>query len=421
MTIRELLRRFEKSPRAKQAARGSADAAKLPAVDEIRADRGTKGVTFPVDSVTPAAVPILTETLAESLAQRLQRKILVLPGAEELVINADPIVDKRRGMRRIPLRLSHPLIDAVHTAFSQHRPLTLSPDAVWLVIVQGFGHHVAENAEELRRRLVLHEGKHTLSVKTQDLTLSGFEDTVASFSELIKREIDPVLHETLICDFSTTSSAIRTASEVALMDTFSSYFTYALICVCGIPRITIEGTVDDWQRIRARIEVLATYGLEWWVCRLRTILDEFVRAAEGRPNQEFWKAIYKPKSAYATEMVTGWIADLFPYLGDPPERRRNPLYESDQRNWSVPVDYVTEARFYPVFNHSTDSGVSCKAFPSGISSARVKVSFPDKTETELDLLGGFMAVKQDAADLALSPLISRCAAELPPEKPVTVF
>jgi hypothetical protein len=44
----------------------------------------------------------------------------------------------------------HPLIDAVHVAFSQHRPLTLSPDDIWLVIAQGFGHHVAENAAALR-------------------------------------------------------------------------------------------------------------------------------------------------------------------------------------------------------------------------------------------------------------------------------
>jgi hypothetical protein len=418
MTIRELLRLFEKRPTEKQAAGSSKDAANVPAVAECRVDIGTRGVSFPVDLVTPAVEPILTETLAGSLAHRLQRKVLVLPGAEEPVIDPFP---QRSGARKIPSRLRHPLIDAIHIAFSQHRPLTLSPDAIWLVITQGFGHHVAENAEELRRRLVRHQGKHELTVLTQDLTLSSFAGAIACFSELIKREIDPVLHETLICDFSTTSAAIRTASEVALMDSFSSYFTYFVGCVCGIPKITIEGTPDDWQRMRARVEVLATYGLEWWVSRLRTILDEFVRAAEGRPNQEFWRAIYKPKSAYAQYMVTGWIADLFPYLGDPPERRRNPLYESDQRNWAVPVDYSIDTRFYPAFNNSTDSGVSSAAFPSGISSARVKVSFPDKTQTELDLLGGFLAIKQDPPDLALSPLISWCAAELPPQEPVTVF
>ena len=45
---------------------------------------------------------------------------------------------------------------AVHIAFSQHRPLSLSPDDIWLVIVQGFSHHVAENAQMLRNRLVRH-------------------------------------------------------------------------------------------------------------------------------------------------------------------------------------------------------------------------------------------------------------------------
>jgi Domain of unknown function (DUF4419) len=418
MTIRDLLRLLEKNPAVKQAAESSKNVANVPAVAEFRADKEAGGVSFPVDLVTPASEPIVTERLADSLAQRLQRKILVLPGAEEPVIDAFP---RRTGVRRPPMRLRHPLIDAIHFAFSQHRPLTLSPDTIWLVITQGFGHHVAENAETLRPRLVRHEGKHELRVLTQDLTLNSFEGAIACFSELIKREVDPVLHETLICDFSTTSAAIRTASEVALMDTFSSYFTYFVGCVCGIPRIMIEGTPDDWQRIRARIEILATYGLEWWVSRLRTILDEFVRAAEGRPNQEFWKAIYKPKSAYAQYMVTGWIADLFPYLGDPPERRRNPLYQNDRRDWTVPVDYTIDPRFYPAFNHSTDFGVSTAAFPSGVSSAHIKVSFPDNTQTELDLLGGFMAIKQDPSDLALSPVITWCAAELPPGKPVTAF
>jgi hypothetical protein len=61
-----------------------------------------------------------------------------------------------------------------------------------------------------------------------------------------------------------------------------------------IPQVTIEGTPDDWQRIHASVKVLATYGLEWWVSRLRSILDEFVLAAERHPTQEFWKAIYKP-------------------------------------------------------------------------------------------------------------------------------
>jgi len=31
----------------------------------------------------------------------------------------------------------HPLLGAVHVAFAEHRPLVLSPDALWLTILQG--------------------------------------------------------------------------------------------------------------------------------------------------------------------------------------------------------------------------------------------------------------------------------------------
>ena len=33
---------------------------------------------------------------------------------------------------------NHPLATAVHLAFSQHRPLLLTPNIIWMVIAQGF-------------------------------------------------------------------------------------------------------------------------------------------------------------------------------------------------------------------------------------------------------------------------------------------
>jgi hypothetical protein len=82
--------------------------------------------------------------------------------------------------------------------------------------------------------------------------------------------------------------------------------------------------------MRERIEVLETFGLDWWLSRLRPILDEFVRAAEGKADRGFWREIYKfrpPKGPYDSERVTGWLVDLFPYLGDGPDRKRNPVFE----------------------------------------------------------------------------------------------
>jgi hypothetical protein len=47
----------------------------------------------------------------------------------------------------------HPVV-AVHHAFMGHRPLCLSPDMIWLMIIQGVANHINANDEELRAKFV---------------------------------------------------------------------------------------------------------------------------------------------------------------------------------------------------------------------------------------------------------------------------
>ena len=158
---------------------------------------------------------------------------------------------------------------------------------------------------------------------------------------------------------------VKTACEIALMDTYQRYLQYEICSVCGIPEVTLQGTVEDWQRIRDRIEVLATYDLDWWTSRLAPILDEFVATANGEPDLEFWQAIYKPQPTYGAELVSGWIGDLFPYLfsappvhdpsaradvglHDSPACRRNYVLAETRTNWLLPTtsNHIFAAREY---------------------------------------------------------------------------
>jgi hypothetical protein len=384
---------------------------------------------FAVDDVAPTSATIPTEPLRDHVAKRFRREVIFLPAAERPVANArlrlldwqGSTARARESLAEHAVSRCHPLIDAVATAYSEHRPLTLSPDAIWLAVEQGFACHVAENAGALRRRIVRHEGTRGLIAEILDTSPRSIQLAVTELSAQIRKASDPVLHETLICDFSTTTPEIRTASEVVLMDCYSSYFTYSMMCVCGIPSITLQGSLEDWQRIRARVEVLATFGLEWWTARLCPILDEFVRTLEGRPSLPFWQAIYKPKKAYGTDTVTGWIADLFPYLGDAPERRRNHVFESDRKDWAIPVEAGVKTSFGG--EPGADKGVAPRSFSSGLSSVPVKLSFPfeERPQKEFDLVAGFFGIEQDPVNLALSPIISWSITERPPEKPILIW
>jgi hypothetical protein len=377
-------------------------------------DQAVAGSTkfFRVNRVEPASGLIWTETLAEHVGKRFKREVLLLPQSEKLVINA--VADQMHRDPRLSHRASasirrvHPLIDAVDTAFSWHWPLKISPDAIWMTIEQGFAHHVNENAESLRPRLVRHEGKVPLVVDACGTNETAIQQAIAGFGNLIREHTDPVMYDTLVCDFSTTSAAIRTASEVVLMDCYASYFHYEMRYVCGIPRVAVTGSVEDWERMRARIEVLATFGLEWWTKRLRPILDEFVETAKGRRNLRFWQAIYKPKDAYGDGSVTGWIADLFPYLGDAPRRMKNYVLESERRDWAVPVE------------RGFRTGIGRGSFPCGLASVPVTLAnWPDGRE-EADFVAGFVGVEQDVSDFSLSPVIGWCVAEKAPKEPVVI-
>ena len=358
--------------------------------------------TFPVDDVIPASEALPLDSLGRSFALRSGRAALAMPEQARLVICSPRLgrMIHNKGSRRAEISFIHALAEAVHLAFSQHRPLALSPDDIWLTIAQGFGHHLQEHAEELRERIVRHQGRKRLKASL-DASLSdpaSLSLFIAEISKQIGEASDPVLHETLLCNFSTTTAETRTASEAVLMDTYQQYFEYVFMCVCGIPQVTIEGTTDDWQRIRDRIEVLATFGLEWWVSRLRPILDEFVLAVSGKPNLEFWRAIYKPQQSYGGEAATGWIGELFPYLLGPRGRVRNPLLRTPRTAWIAPVN----------------CGISLAACGSGLSQVQVTLKDLNRSDRDVDLLAGFFGVGQSSTNNELSPIVSWAVAEVNP-------
>jgi Domain of unknown function (DUF4419) len=255
--------------------------------------------SFRVDDVRTATEPLPTRPLAAVQAELF---------GEVLAIGGDPDtpVIEPNGV--------HPLLDAVSRAFVDHRPLVLSPDAVWLTVAQGVSQHIRLHAEELRPRLVGHQGREALVLEMLEPPANADEwrEVVDQFGkEVVARAAGADLFE---CDFSTSTEVERTASRVIMLAGYSPYFSYWLRCVCGIPWITLTGTVEDWRKIRSRVDRLPEFGLEKWARSLVPIADEFVRAASGEPNLLFWQRIYNPADAYGGEVITGWVARFYPYL-----------------------------------------------------------------------------------------------------------
>ena len=208
--------------------------------------------------------------------------------------------------------------------------LCLSPDIIWLVICQGVANHINANADELRRRLVRHEGKIPISIRRDDFVKGSPENPWAeAIKELTKKVAEQIGSEFALFEpaFTTTGPVERAAAGVVLLDAMQSYFTYDVQTLCGIPTVSLEGIPEDWQAVADRAEQFGSLGLEWWLKPLRGILKQFVAASQGDADREFWRSLYKYHNQSGGPVITGWISAVFPYLKDHRTRlatNRNP-------------------------------------------------------------------------------------------------
>ena len=288
----------------------------------------------------------------------------------------------------------HPFVAAVHTAYAEHYPLTISPDMIWLLITQGFAMHINQHPEEMRRYFVDFQGKKNLDIRRDDFVKGSpdndWEGAFNEFSQLIEQNTGKGLLDLVTSEFSTTTPVEKAAFQVTLMDAMKNYFSYSSTTMCGIPRITLEGSVADWESIERKAQELAHYDLQSWIEVLMPILQEFTRAAKGQPDKEFWRSIYKIDSGCGSPTVNGWILNFFPYKAidgvvQPFAIKRK--YYTDSNGKQLPMEAGTDE------------------FPSGFSKADILWNYLGKFY-KMELLAGFTGFRQDPQTLSLRPVIS---------------
>lgn len=224
----------------------------------------------------------------------------------------------------------HTLMEAIHRAYDEHRPLVLRPDDIWLVISQGFAACVNQDPEKYRSAFVSHEGKKEIRIRRDSFVMGEFGNDwrgcFPEFSARIKEHIGESTHGLILADFTTTGDIERAASEVVLMDVVQAYFEYVVETRCGIPSITLEGSPEDWAKVAEKTRGLAKFGgLDWWLDRVYPVVDEFVNAANGNVNDDFWANFYKGRDQSGGIKADGNILNLIPYTKDYGKVVKNPV------------------------------------------------------------------------------------------------
>ena len=217
----------------------------------------------------------------------------------------------------------------------------------------------------------------------------------------------------ILSDFSTSGPTERAASEVVLMDCVQSYFSYEFVTRCGIPEITLEGTVEDWEKIHQRVAWLDKFGLQWWTEDLRQITAEFVSASQGRPNKAFWQALYKQHRDSGGPYTSGWLVRLLPYL----KTRKFRLGKEGDYSSGYHTPWQTNLRNPWVGKHllkkpGTFQGVTDSQLPSSASQVPFVWDYLDQ-KFDYQFLAGVLTVQQHQESRAIRPRIGWAVRQAP--------
>lgn len=203
--------------------------------------------------------------------ETLSKPVKLIPVVPNQEILKTLKADLEKNVENLPDSLvyygEHPFLTGILNSYIDHRPFVISPDIFWLLISQGFARHITQNAEELRPQMVGFEGKKTLTVVSDKIVLGNPKSDWASifpqFNEQINDYTGKKLVGVLTSDFSTTTPTSKVVSQVTIMETVKSYFEFKVIITgCGIPKITIEGTTQDWKKLLEKTKYLSQYKLE---------------------------------------------------------------------------------------------------------------------------------------------------------------
>lgn len=331
-----------------------------------------KGVTFVLEDLKRADKPLKEKTVREALNQFSQHIEAHYQSEKKLVTYG-----------------THSFLQGLHQAYADHRPFVLSPDIIWLLICQGFAMHINLNSERLRNKVVNFQGKKELDVLNDNIQLgkpSNWESVFPEFTKQIRAYTGNEFLDFLSADFSTTSLNEKIASEITILSSVKPYFDYAVSAyICGIPEITLEGIVEDWEKIIEKVKYLKKFDLEWWVDELTPILEELLKTSKNEIDTSFWRNIYReyingcgsPEPAY----IDGWIAKFYPYnmRGERLTLQKLPLYGIEK----LPSEVVRVDFQYRIFDRG---GILLSSHP-------------------MEFVSGFVGIAQDVETFALRPEI----------------
>lgn len=284
-----------------------------------------------------------------------------------------------------------PFIEAYRIAYLHHFPIIINPNIFWLIILQGFSKHmeIKDNAERNRYKFVNFEGRENIVIRTDLNLFRASDDQWQIIIEKLLKETSKKIrvNENILNifkqKFSTSTREEEIATTVTFLSIFKKYFKYTIDGTCGISKVTIEGTIEDWELLLKKIIEIGNLDEEiiFWIDEIKKIVQKIINTLETRkPDIQFFKNMVQNtdrSKKCQPDLINGWIVKFIPY---------------DKKNNKCN------------FNSPGFNGLTIEEIPSQIVILPFNlINVSQKYEAEI--YTGFFGVKQDEKSLAIKPII----------------
>lgn len=206
-------------------------------------------------------------------------------------------------------------IDMIASAYALHRIPTISPDDVWILILNYIAKNVNENENHYRPHLADKnnpDGKSVIEIMRNVYLPESPEFIDGLFSEFVAKMSEksiPLISQ-LTADFSTTTTLTRLCSQISIAHLMEKYFSMRMIMMCGFPGIDLAGTVEDWENLKKKISSfnqIAHQSLQDYLAKCQDVMDKFINPESADWNNFFYKTNC---GSGHDEAYDGWILDL---------------------------------------------------------------------------------------------------------------
>lgn len=296
---------------------------------------------------------------------------------------------------------------AVVIAFSHHLPLRLKPDHVMQAILSGFNIWVNEmgGKDKLVANKLVDPEKKKIVVDIDPSSEEGWDAAMDILGhELEKTITDSNLIRILKASYTTTTPSMMRVKNLTIASIMKKFINISFQTLCGIPYVTLEGSPEDWEKLKVVTNALLSLAdgeLNWWLTPLNHALDVMIETASGKNTEEKWINFLNHQSSSGFHGCNGWINAFFPFLSN---RREKTIEQNGLLVEGSITSLVVDNKACGRANHYG-------SFLPLMSQEQYKWNYLG-TERNICITAGLLDVIQWSDDCAIEPFISYQVDEL---------